>query len=84
MELKIKLIENNVVIGFNKRVLQVNIENSSENTDWNTKGINNFLIDLSSATDLEEKITISADESDNPIFQHIVSLFQDFANEYNK
>ena len=82
MTLEIKKIdEKNIIVKFANEELDIN--EKSEN--WNTDGINKFLVKLASKTPSNEKIEILFDEQeDNLIYKHIVSLFKEFVNEYNR
>ncbi len=61
---------------------ELEISETSEN--WNTEGINKFLIKLASKTPSGEKIEIIFDDKEeNKIYKHIVDLFNEFAKEYN-
>ena len=76
----IKITEEKFIAKFANEELEIN-ENSEQ---WNTDGINKFLIKLASKTPTNEKIEIIFDENEkNKIYIHIVELFKEFANEYN-
>ncbi|MBX4209765.1 MAG: hypothetical protein K4H23_00925 [Mollicutes bacterium PWAP] len=61
---------------------------SKESTSWNTKSINNFLIELSSKVG-DKKIEVKVidgknTESKDTALYFVYTLFEEFANEINK
>ncbi|MGL4951993.1 MAG: hypothetical protein ACRC4L_03355 [Mycoplasma sp.] len=57
---------------------------SKDSQTWNTESINKFLIEIVSEIPEEEKLEIQFDDSnENPIYIHIVDLFNNFAEELN-
>ena len=76
--------ENEVFFGKEKLKINIGDDAFERNDEWNTIKINDFLINLASAMEPEEKIelSISGDEK-HKIFEHIISLFKAFAEEYN-
>ncbi|MGL4183590.1 MAG: hypothetical protein ACRCRP_00460 [Metamycoplasmataceae bacterium] len=84
MILKIEVEDNKTIVSFGKHKIWI-YEGSEE---WTLQKINEFLINLSSATPDGEKIEIEFneklfEEKSNLIYNHIVSLFKEFVNEYN-
>lgn len=85
MKLEIKKIEENKYIVKYGRDNELDISIESEN--WNSEGINKFLIKLATTTVDENRIELDFDEQEyekNKVYNHIVELFREFANEYNK
>lgn len=85
MKLEIKKIEENKYIVKYGRDNELDISIESEN--WNSEGINKFLIKLATTTVDENRIELNFDEQEyekNKVYNHIVELFREFANEYNK
>lgn len=82
MILNIKKIEDKItLIKFANEELEI----SEKSEDWNTEGINKFLIKLASKTPNGEKIEIVYDKEENDlIYKHTINLFKEFVNEYNK
>lgn len=84
--MKLKLIlknEKEIIAQFGNEELEIN--ETSEN--WNTEGINKFLINLATKTPNKEKIEIEYDEKlseENKTYKHIIFMFKEFQNEYNK
>ncbi|MDK2819756.1 MAG: hypothetical protein KFW07_02875 [Mycoplasmataceae bacterium] len=73
--------EKEYLVGFAKEVLRIS-ENSE---DWSNDGINTFLINLASKTPEGDKINLEFDhENEDPVYKHIVMLFKEFTDEYNK
>lgn len=69
------------LVGFAKDVLRIS-ENSE---DWSNDGINAFLINLASKTPEGDSITLEYDqENEDPVYKHLIMLFKEFADEYNK
>lgn len=85
MELKIIKKDDEVIVGFNKTFLTINIADKEKNEEWKTSRINEFLIDLSANVEAEDKINVSSnDEETNEVYKHIVELFKIFAEEFNR
>lgn len=85
MKLEIRKIEENKYIAKYGRDNELDISLESEN--WNSEGINKFLIKLATSTADENQIELDFDEQEyekNKVYNHIVELFKEFANEYNK
>ncbi|MGL5357874.1 MAG: hypothetical protein ACRC9U_02290 [Metamycoplasmataceae bacterium] len=85
MILKIEIEDKKTVVAFGKHKMWI-YEGSEE---WTLQKINEFLINLSSATPDGEKIEIEYnkeifEEKNDLIYNHIVSLFKEFVNEYNR
>ncbi|MEG0879572.1 MAG: hypothetical protein RSE95_02800 [Malacoplasma sp.] len=74
--------ETKIIVSYGERKTDLIISENSDN--WNSKGINTFLINLASSVPPEEKIELSFDEKiEDEDFKQIVMLFKTFANEYN-
>lgn len=85
MELKIIKKEDEVIVGFNKTFLTINIVDKEKNEEWKTSRINEFLIDLSANVESDDEIIVSFDnEETNEVYKHIVDLFNIFAEEFNR
>ena len=81
MILKIKKQEDKIFVSFANESIMV----SKDSTEWNDKGINNFLIQLASKTPDEDKIELEFDNKNNEeVYKHIVFLFKTFINTYNE
>ena len=81
MILKIKKQEDKIFVSFANESIMI----SQDSTDWNDKGINNFLIQLASKTPDEDKIELEFDkENKEEVYKHIVFLFQTFIDTYNE
>lgn len=58
---------------------------SKESSDWNSDGINKFLINVAISTPDEEQLEINFDnKNQNSMYKYIVDLFNEFALEFNK
>ncbi len=87
MEVKIKKIDDMVVVKFAKEALEV----SERSQDWNNDGIFKFLTKLAASVDGDEKIEIIRENEVDPepkekidvVYNHICKLFKSFADEYN-
>lgn len=79
----IKIDENKFVVKFGREnELDINIESSN----WNSEGINKFLIKIATTTPNENRIELAYDQDEftnNKIYKHLVELFLEFAKEYN-
>lgn len=84
MKLKInKLEEKKYIVSFAKEALEI----SQDSDNWNTEGINRFLIQLGTKTPKDEKIEITCDGDlckEDKVYNHIYELFNEFAKQYNK
>ncbi len=82
MTLEIKKIEEEKFVArFALEELLIN----NESDNWNTEGINKFLIKLASNVPNNEEINLIYDkEEKNKIYVHIVELFKEFVEEYNR
>ena len=81
MILKINKKETKILVNF----ADVSLDISKESEDWNDKGINNFLIQLSSKTPENDDIIVEYDQEEkDSVYKHIVHLFKTFANTYNE
>lgn len=74
--------EEQIIISFNKGKNKIVCSQNSEN--WNSDGINSFLIDLASATPEDESIELEYQENNKANYRHVVSLFDNFIKEFNK
>ncbi|WKX02766.1 hypothetical protein [Candidatus Mycoplasma mahonii] len=84
MKLQIKKNEENIIIGFNKKTLEVSLDPETNLTDWTTNKINEFLIDLADAVEDGDSIEIIYDEKEeNKVYKHIKNLFWTFKKEFN-
>lgn len=69
-----------IIVSFANKELQI-YDNSDQ---WNSPGINKFLIELACAIPENENIELDYDKDNTEDgFKHIVMLFNDFAKEYN-
>lgn len=85
MELKIEYYkveeENEVKIKCGKNDLLV----SKTSEQWNTEGINEFLVNVATSIPEHEKLdVIYDDKNENSMYKYVCELFLEFANEYNK
>lgn len=89
MELNIKNKDNQEVIvtaGKEKIIINIGDDALENNINWNTKSINEFLVNIAAQLNLEDKLEIKVEnsEEENKIFNHIVSLFNAFVEKYNE
>lgn len=84
MELKIR----QELVGETKKII-VNVAKNElqiyENSDqWNSQGINKFLINLACVLPQNEIIELVYDKNNDEVdFKHVISLFECFAKDYN-
>lgn len=93
MELKINLIKNETqqVENQDNDNNEIRIEFAKEkfiisrtSTEWNTSGINKFLIKVATTVPDGEYLNVVCDENElNHTYKYICDLFKDFVNEYN-
>ena len=70
-----------IIVSFAKEYLTI----SEDSEDWTNDGINKFLINLASKTPDGENIELAYDTNNKDvIFLHIITLFKEFVQEYNK
>lgn len=84
MKLEIIKKEENKFLAKYGRENELDISIESEN--WNSEGINKFLIKIATTTPDENRIEIEYDQDEfanNKIYKHLVELFSEFAKEYN-
>lgn len=84
MKLEIIKIEENKFLAKYGKDNELEIGPNSEN--WNSEGINKFLIKIATMTPDENVIEISCDQDEltkDNVYKHIVDLFTEFAKEYN-
>lgn len=80
MKLKIKRDNEKIFVSFAKEALEI----SENSTNWNTDGINKFLIKIASSLSEDEKIEIDYEKIEgDEVFQYIVDLFSKFAEKFN-
>lgn len=84
MKLILKLKNENEFVASYADVM---LEISEKSEEWNTEGINKFLINLATRTPDGDIIELELDQEqfeNNKIYKHLCNLFNEFVKEYNK
>lgn len=81
MKLKIKKDNEKIFVSFAKEFIEIS-ENSQ---NWNTDGINKFLIKIATSLSADENIEIEKDDNkEDEVYNYIVELFTKFAEQFRK